>query len=205
MRRRRSRGSPWGRRPPSRGLPAWEARPPAKPPRSRKGLSTPRSSRSPPATPRWNRPSPECRPGRGSLDALVTGAWLAAHFRDRDLRVVDVRWYLDPARRGRDAYEAGHIPGAVFLDMDVDLSAPGGGRGRPPGRHPWPPEPQVARVMGAAGIGASTRVLAYDDQSGAGAAPPWYLPPPHGHPQAAGRDGGPGKWRRQAAGTRPAP
>ncbi|HKC14081.1 MAG TPA: sulfurtransferase [Vicinamibacteria bacterium] len=126
---------------------------------------------------------------------------MAAHFRDRDLRVVDVRWYLDPARRGRDAYEAGHIPGAVFLDMDVDLSAPGGGRGRPPGRHPWPPEPQVARVMGAAGIGASTRVVAYDDQSGAVAARLWYLLRAHGHHEVAVLDGGLGKWRAEGGAT----
>jgi thiosulfate/3-mercaptopyruvate sulfurtransferase len=64
------------------------------------------------------------------LDPIVSTDWLAGHLGDPGLRVADVRWYLDPARRGRDAYAAGHIPGAVFLDVEADLSAPGGGRGR---------------------------------------------------------------------------
>jgi thiosulfate/3-mercaptopyruvate sulfurtransferase len=107
---------------------------------------------------------------------------------------VDVRWYLDPARRGRDAYAAGHIPGAIFLDVETDLSAPGGGRGSPRGRHPWPSEEQVSRVMSAAGIGPGVRVVAYDDQAGAIAARLWYLLLAHGHEDAAVLDGGIVKW-----------
>jgi len=123
------------------------------------------------------------------MDALVSTAWLARQLalgesEGRDaapLRTVDVRWYLDPARRGRDAWRAGHLPGAVFLDVDEDLSAPGGGRGLPAGRHPWPSEAQVARVMGAAGIGPGVRVVAYDDASGSVAARLWYVLRAHGH------------------------
>jgi len=128
------------------------------------------------------------------LGPIVSTDWLADHLRDPDLRVADVRWYLDPARRGRDAYAAGHIPGAVFLDVEADLSAPGGGRGSPRGRHPWPSEEQVARVMGGAGIGPGVRVVAYDDQSGAIAARLWYLLQAHGHQDAAVLDGGIVKW-----------
>jgi thiosulfate/3-mercaptopyruvate sulfurtransferase len=125
---------------------------------------------------------------------LVSTDWLAERLGQPDLRVVDVRWYLDPSRRGRDAYAAGHLPGAVFLDVEEDLSAPGGRRGGPSGRHPWPPEDQVARVMGAAGIDAGTTVVAYDDQSGATAARLWYLLLAHGHQRAAVLDGGIRKW-----------
>jgi len=128
------------------------------------------------------------------LGPIVSTDWLADHLRDPDLRVADVRWYLDPARRGRDAYAAGHIPGAVFLDVEADLSAPGGGRGSPRGRHPWPSEEQVARVMGGAGIGPGVRVVAYDDQSGAIAARLWYVLQAHGHQDAAVLDGGIVKW-----------
>jgi thiosulfate/3-mercaptopyruvate sulfurtransferase len=128
------------------------------------------------------------------MHPLVTTEGLAARLGDPDLRVVDVRWYLDPARRGRDAYASGHVPGAVFLDVETDLSAPGGRRGGPHGRHPWPPEEQVARVMGDAGIGAGTTVVAYDDQSGATAARLWYLLLAHGHERAAVLDGGIPKW-----------
>ena len=128
------------------------------------------------------------------MGPILSTDWLADHLRDPDLRVVDVRWYLDPARRGRDAYAAGHIPGAVFLDVEADLSAPGGGRGSPRGRHPWPSEQQVSRVMGAAGIGPGVRVVAYDDQAGATAARLWYLLRAHGHEDVAVLDGGIVKW-----------
>ena len=107
---------------------------------------------------------------------------------------MDVRWYLDPARNGGAAYLAGHLPGALFLDVDKDLSAPGGGRGKAMGRHPWPSVEQVGRVLGAAGIGPGDAVVAYDDQSGAVAARLWYLLRAHGHARAAVLDGGIAQW-----------
>ena len=78
------------------------------------------------------------------MDALADTGWLAREIAAAgasaepipSLRVVDARFYLDPARRGRDAWRAGHIPGAIFLDMDEDLSAPNGDRSLPTGRHP---------------------------------------------------------------------
>jgi len=131
------------------------------------------------------------------LNALVDTEWLAGQLGAPDLRVVDVRWYLDPSRRGIDEWRAGHIPGAVFMDVDDELSAPGGGRGLPSGRHPWPPEDQVARVMGAAGIGRGVRVVAYDDAAGATAARLWYTLLAHGHDDVAVLDGGIAKWRAE--------
>ncbi len=122
-----------------------------------------------------------------------------------DLRVADVRWYLDPTRRGREAYGAGHIPGAVFLDMDEDLSAPGGGPRPPFGRHPWPGAEQVARVMSAAGIGPGVRVVAYDDQAGAMAARLWYLLRAYGHDAVAVLDGGLQKWTAEGRPLESAP
>lgn len=128
------------------------------------------------------------------MEALVDTAWLGERLGEPDLRVLDVRWYLDPARKGRDAYRAGHIPGAVFLDLDTDLSAPGGGRGAPGGRHPWPSEAQVSRVMGGIGVGPGVSVVAYDDQAGAIAARLWYVLRAHGHDAVALLDGGLAKW-----------
>src|SRR5262245_12154663 len=134
------------------------------------------------------------------MDALASTGWLASEIGSAGarplaaLRVVDTRFYLDPARRGRDAWRAGHVPGAIFLDMDEDLSAPGGGRGLPPGRHPWPSEAKVRSVMGAAGIGPGVTVVAYDDNSGGSAARLWYLLRAHGHDQVAVLDGGIAKW-----------
>ncbi len=126
--------------------------------------------------------------------SLVSTDELARELGRPGLRVVDVRWSLDRPRHGREAYDAGHLPGAVFLDIEADLSAPGGGRGLPPGRHPWPSPEQVARVMGAAGIDATTRVVAYDDQAGATAARLWFLLRAHGHDDVAVLDGGIVKW-----------
>jgi thiosulfate/3-mercaptopyruvate sulfurtransferase len=128
---------------------------------------------------------------------LVTTDWLDARRAEPDLRIVDVRWYLDPARKGIDSYRAGHIPGAVFLDIDRDLAAPGGARGGPLGRHPWPPAEQIERVMSAAGIGGATRVVAYDDQSGAMAARLWYVLRVYGHEPVAVLDGGISKWQAE--------
>ena len=131
------------------------------------------------------------------MNGLVSTEWLAGALGAPDLRIVDVRWYLDPRKVGRDAYEGGHIPGAVFLDVGTDLSAPGGGRGSPIGRHPWPSDEQVSRVIGAAGIGPETRVVAYDDQSGATAARLWYLLRAFGHDAVAVLDGGITKWQAE--------
>jgi thiosulfate/3-mercaptopyruvate sulfurtransferase len=114
------------------------------------------------------------------------------------VRVVDVRWYLDPQRHGRDAYLAGHIHGAVFLDVAQDLSGPGGAPGHANGRHPWPAPAQVERVMGQAGIGPETMVVAYDDQAGAVAARLWFLLRAHGHDAVAVLDGGIRKWVAEA-------
>lgn len=131
------------------------------------------------------------------MNAIVTTEWLAEAIGAPDLRVVDVRWYLDPQKLGRDAYRTGHIPGAVFLDISGELSAPGGGRGMAAGRHPWPSPEQISTVIGAAGIGPATRVVAYDDQSGAVAARLWYLLRASGHDAVAVLDGGITKWQAE--------
>ncbi len=128
------------------------------------------------------------------MAALVSTEWLQARLGDEGLRVVDVRWTLGAPERGAESYRAGHLPGAVFLDVEHDLAAPGGGRGLPAGRHPWPPPEQVARVMSAAGIGPGVTVVAYDDQAGATAARLWFLLRAHGHEEAAVLDGGLAKW-----------
>ena len=82
----------------------------------------------------------------------------------------------------------------MFLDVERDLSAPGDGRGLPAGRHPWPSEEKVSQVIGAAGIGPDTQVVAYDDQSGATAARLWYVLRAHGHDAVSVLDGGITRW-----------
>jgi thiosulfate/3-mercaptopyruvate sulfurtransferase len=131
------------------------------------------------------------------LGPLVSTEWVAARVGAPELRIADVRWYLDPAKNGREQYRAGHLPGAVFFDVDAELAAPGGARGGALGRHPWPSPEQVARVMSRAGIGERTQVVAYDDQGGAIAARLWFLLRVHGHPNVAVLDGGIAKWKAE--------
>jgi thiosulfate/3-mercaptopyruvate sulfurtransferase len=85
----------------------------------------------------------------------------------RDQMVLaDVRWYLD-GRSGLEAYEDGHLPGAVFVDLDRWLAGdPTAGRGR----HPLPDPETFAEGMSLAGIGDNSLVVAYDDQGGVVAA-----------------------------------
>jgi thiosulfate/3-mercaptopyruvate sulfurtransferase len=77
--------------------------------------------------------------------------------------LADVRWYLD-GRDGRAAFEAGHIPGAVWVDLDHQLA----GHDQPAteGRHPFPSPAAFAVVMGSLGIANDTLVIAYDDTGG---------------------------------------
>lgn len=92
---------------------------------------------------------------------FVDVAWLKQH---RDQAVTaDVRWYLD-GRSGRAAYEAGHLPGAVFVDLDAALSRHGDPAQA--GRHPLPDPEPFAAAMGALGIGDGDTVVAYDDEGG---------------------------------------
>ncbi len=74
----------------------------------------------------------------------------------------DVRWYLD-GRDARAAYDAGHLPGAVFIDMDTVLAAPPSPEA---GRHPLPSPATFAEELGALGIGDGDVVVAYDDNGG---------------------------------------
>ncbi|AUX46691.1 3-mercaptopyruvate sulfurtransferase [Sorangium cellulosum] len=121
---------------------------------------------------------------------LVDVPWLAAHAGDDRVRVVDCRWYLG-GRRGADEYARGHIPGAVHLDVDADLSGPAQAG---PGRHPLPEPAAFARVLARAGIGPESLVVGYDDAGGAIAARLWWLLRYFGHPGGRVLDGGLQAW-----------
>lgn len=128
------------------------------------------------------------RDGDSTIDlpgASVSGSWLSEHL-DRVV-VADVRWSLQQGPM-RDAYDHGHIPGAVFVDLDVDLSDPAGHRGR----HPLPPVERFLDRMKRLGL-LDRPVVAYDDQSGAVAARLWWMLTTLGYP-AAVLDGGLAAW-----------
>ena len=108
------------------------------------------------------------------------------------VRVLDARWYLS-GKRGIDEYAGGHLPGAAFVDLDLDLSAP---KGEGPGRHPLPSPRAFAAVLARLGITATTTVVAYDDAGGAIAARVWWLLRHFGLDRGAVLDGGIDAWRK---------
>lgn len=95
---------------------------------------------------------------------VVDVTWLEEH-RD-DVVLADVRWALG-GPPGADAFAAGHLPGAVFVDLDADLAAPASAAA---GRHPLPEPPAFAAAMSRLGIGDDSVVVAYDDSAGSSAA-----------------------------------
>lgn len=124
---------------------------------------------------------------------LVEVDWLAARLGEPGLRPVDFRWYLD-GRSGRAAYEVGHIPGAVFVDLEAVT-----GRASDAGRHPLPERDRFERAMRVAGVDRGTRVVAYDDRGGFSAARLWFLLRYFGHEAAAVLDGGLEAWSGELA------
>lgn len=93
------------------------------------------------------------------IPAIVDIDWLQNH---PEAVIADVRWYLD-GRSGAEAYASGHLPGAVFVDLDAALAAPASPEA---GRHPLPDPEDFASAMVDAGIGDDSVVVAYDDAGG---------------------------------------
>lgn len=100
-------------------------------------------------------------------DPFVTAQWLADN---PHAIVADVRWYLD-GRPARPIFEAGHLPGARFVDLDTDLSAAGGTNGR----HPLPAPAIFSAAMQRLGVSADSTVVAYDDTGGVTAGRLWWM------------------------------
>ena len=88
---------------------------------------------------------------------------------------VDCRWALDDPEFGRRAYLEGHIPGAVFVDVERDLAAPPGAGGR----HPLPSTEQFAAAMSRIGVEDGVFVVAYGSLGGAERL--WWLLRHYGH------------------------
>jgi thiosulfate/3-mercaptopyruvate sulfurtransferase len=117
-------------------------------------------------------------------DQLVDAGWVAAHGSDRNVRIVDMR---------QTGYEAGHVPGAVYLSPVAIRDAK-----NPP---TFLPSPQAfADMMAKLGIGDTTRVVAYDERGGIYAARLWWILNYFGHTNVALMDGG---WVKWAAENRP--
>lgn len=129
---------------------------------------------------------------------LVDAQTLARHLDDPGWKTFDCRHDLARPEAGSESYRAGHIPGAGFLHLDHDLSAPVSGHN---GRHPLPDATKLIALLAARGVGNDMQVVAYDDSGGAFAVRLWWLLRWLGHESVAVLDGGWSAWRRQALPT----
>ncbi|MDX2421666.1 MAG: sulfurtransferase [Amphritea sp.] len=127
------------------------------------------------------------------LTTLISASVLAERLNDSDAQtvVLDCRSYLLDPGQGLRSYREGHIPTAVFIDMETDLSAP---ITPTSGRHPLPDFTQLSTTLAQSGISAATQVVVYDDCSGAMAVRAWWLLRMLGHTAVAVLDGGYPAW-----------
>ncbi len=121
---------------------------------------------------------------------LISPDGLAAALRSAAPPVLlDARWQLG-GPPGLDAYRAGHLPGAVFVDLDADLAAPPGAGGR----HPLPDPARFQAAMRRCGVRRGRGAVVYDQRDTTGAARAWWLLSHHGHPDVRVLDGGYDGW-----------
>jgi thiosulfate/3-mercaptopyruvate sulfurtransferase len=128
------------------------------------------------------------RTGRDSL--LISARALVAELTAEPAPVLlDARWRL-AGSPGIDSYRQGHLPGAVFADLDRDLAGPPG----PGGRHPLPDPAAFQAAMRAAGVSQNRPVVVYDDGDAMAAARAWWTLRYFGHPDVRVLDGGYRAW-----------
>ena len=126
-----------------------------------------------------------------TFSTVVFCETLAAHLTDPAWRIFDCRHRLADTTYGEQAYTQGHIPGALFMHLDRDLSAPMNGHN---GRHPMPDPEVLAKKLGEAGITEKTQVVVYDDDGSMYAVRLWWMLRWLGHDRVAVLDGGMGAW-----------
>jgi thiosulfate/3-mercaptopyruvate sulfurtransferase len=135
-----------------------------------------------------------------NFDPLLTTGWLAGHLEDENLRIVDIRGYVNKTDLGGgrqkadylaapDEYDEAHIPGAVYVDWTTDITDPDD----PVSVQIAPPE-RFARLMGSLGIGDDTHVVVYDHAGGQFATRLWWVLTYYGHDTVSILDGGWSKW-----------
>lgn len=124
------------------------------------------------------------------MNAIITASDLMDELAgEQPPLLLDVRYQLG-GPPGRPVYEAGHLPGAVYVDLEAELAGPAGAAGR----HPLPDLSIFAAAMRRAGVRADRRVVAYDGGQGWAAARAWWLLRWAGHPSVRVLDGGLAAW-----------
>ncbi len=130
-----------------------------------------------------------------AYDTLVSTSELLALLEDANTVILDCTYVLGSAGRGRQDYLKNHIPGAYYMDLGHDLSAPvikG-----VTGRHPLPHPDSIAATLCAAGLDSGSQVIVYDQLNGAYASRAWWLLNWLGHSQVAVLNGGFAAWQKE--------
>jgi thiosulfate/3-mercaptopyruvate sulfurtransferase len=143
------------------------------------------------------------------MNAIISASELASDLAGGNPPVLlDVRWQLsvpkaagEPPFDGRAEYAAGHVPGAVYVDLDRELAGPSGAGGR----HPLPDLAEFGAAMRRAGVSAGTPVVVYDGGQGWAAARAWWLLRWTGHPNVRVLDGGLPSWKGELSVEVPEP
>ncbi|WP_328438127.1 sulfurtransferase [Streptomyces sp. NBC_00457] len=143
------------------------------------------------------------------MNAIISATELASELAGPTPPVLlDVRWQLSVAKAageppfdGRAEYEAGHLPGAVYVDLDRELASAPGERGR----HPLPGMAEFGTAMRRAGVSSAAPVVVYDGGQGWAAARAWWLLRWTGHPEVRVLDGGLPAWQGPLETTVPVP
>lgn len=125
---------------------------------------------------------------------LVNTNWLKENLNDPNVRVVDCRFQLGKPEAGLQAYVSEHIPGAVYFDLEKDLSSEVKEHG---GRHPLPNVNEIVDKLSSAGISQQTKVVVYDSENGMIASRFWWLLKYLGHEEVYILDGGLPAWKEQ--------
>ncbi|MCM2559742.1 sulfurtransferase [Alcaligenes faecalis] len=124
---------------------------------------------------------------------MISAEQVQANLNNSEWLILDVRHDLADHQAGRRAYEQGHIPGAVFLDHELDLAAPKTGLN---GRHPLPSRQELAQLLQKNGLRDGMQVVVYDAQGSLFASHMWWMLRWLGHPQVAILDGGWQAWQQ---------
>ncbi len=132
------------------------------------------------------------------LSPLISTSELATLIGDPTLVIVDTRHDLMNPSIGRDAYAAGHIPGAIFVSIDDDLSGAKTGKN---GRHPLPSTADFATTLGAKGISNASKVVVYDQGSSTYVGRLWWMLRWVGHDNVFVLDGGFAQWVKDGRAT----
>src|SRR5256885_10040560 len=133
-----------------------------------------------------------------AFTTLISTAVLALHIDDPACAIVDCRTKLDDAAWGQREHAASHIPGAMYADLDRDLSGLKTGAN---GRHPLPDPHALAQTFSRLGITSGVQVVAYDQDTGIFASRLWWMLRWLGHDAVAVLDGGLAKWTAEGRPT----